>query len=83
MSAAVSYSVCHIPYVVYRMFSLITLNLTNFSGSTSKTEAIEFQTKKEKWITEKFANKCLRTDAINISFQYSIERHYKTDKDKF
>ena len=65
------------------MFSLITLNLTNFSGSTSKTEAIEFQTKKEKWITEKFANKCLRTDAINISFQYSIERHYKTDKDKF
>ena len=65
------------------MLSLISLNQTYFSGSSSKTEAIEFQTKKEKWITEKFANKCLRTDAINISFQYSVERHYETDKDKF
>ena len=59
----------------------ITLNIS--SGSSSKTEAIEFTTKKEKWFTEKYSNKCIRSDAKNISFQYAVERIYDTVRDKF
>jgi len=53
------------------------------SGSSSTTEAIEFTTKKEKGFTENYSNKCIRSDASNISFQFAVERIYDTVRDKF
>ena len=55
----------------------------SFSGSSSKTEPIEFTTNKEKWVTEKYSTKCIRSDAKNISFQYSMERVHDAGRDEF
>ena len=55
----------------------------SFSGSSSNTEPIEFTTKKEKWVTERYSSKCIRSDAKNISFQYSMERVFDAGRDEF